>query len=187
VNTSLLPPLNGSVLQTLQPDGNGRCGARIAGETVCDPRARCEPARSGGVECACEGNGLFVKRGVRPDGHACEQFRCDKGRHIADDGGHDGAEALSCAACAPGYAIRDDTHALTACDKCAAGRPSLGQRHRGVLRCTVVHCCTVVHRVHARNGHELACTVAYIAASHAPALLRIPPGKEYCGMRWDTK
>ncbi len=113
MNTSLIPPVNGSELQTLQPAGNGLCGARIAGKTVCDPRARCERVRSGGVECACVGNGLFVKCHVRPDGHECEQFRFNKGRYIADDGGrdgtsHDGAEALHCAACAPAL-----QHALT--------------------------------------------------------------------------
>ena len=143
VNTSFVPPLNASALQTLQPDTNMLCGATVAGETVCDPRARCEAARSGGVECACAGTGLFVKSGTRPDGHECEQFRCNKGRYIADNsvGGGEGsrvgrAEALSCAACSAGYAIRDDTHALTACDMCAAGPGAC----RAPRRCVALQC-----------------------------------------------
>jgi hypothetical protein len=156
VNTSFVPPLNASALQTLQPDANMHCGATVAGETVCDPQARCDAARSGGVECACAGNGLFVKSGTRPDGHECEQFRCNKGRYIADnsfgggEGSRDGrAEALSCAACSAGYAIRDDTHALTACDKCAAGS-------HWRLSCTAPLCCAAL-RCAAQRCAALRC------------------------------
>ena len=68
VNSSFTPPLR-SVVPTVQK----QCGGFLAGERVCDPRAECKARPSGGVECACVGDGLLDKPGTFPDGRQCEQ------------------------------------------------------------------------------------------------------------------
>ena len=47
LNSTFEPPLDSSV-PTVQPP---RCGKRVAGEPLCDPRALCQPRLSGGVQC----------------------------------------------------------------------------------------------------------------------------------------
>ena len=47
--------------------------AAYAGEHVCDERARCLSRKSGGVECACVGQGLQPKPGLPDDGRQCAQ------------------------------------------------------------------------------------------------------------------
>ena len=69
VNSSFLPPLAASVV-TVQPP---HCDTIVAGQSLCDPRALCEPGLSGGVACACVGDGISVKPGAYPDGSLCEQ------------------------------------------------------------------------------------------------------------------
>jgi hypothetical protein len=69
VNSTFEPPLAGS-LKTVQAPS---CGAVVAGERVCDERARCDSIATGGVVCACVGAGLRYKAGVPEDGRRCEQ------------------------------------------------------------------------------------------------------------------
>jgi hypothetical protein len=70
VNSSFYPPLNATGSPAVQPPN---CGAGVAGESVCDPRATCEPGPSGGVRCHCSGEGLQTKAGAVPDGRNCQQ------------------------------------------------------------------------------------------------------------------
>ena len=71
VSSTFEPPLpNSTSLAAVQPPD---CSAIIAGETVCDPRATCRSRLSGGVECACTGEGLQYMPGVIPDGQQCQQ------------------------------------------------------------------------------------------------------------------
>jgi hypothetical protein len=73
LNSVFVPGLELSV-QTVQPtNGSGTCGVQLAGERLCDARALCEGIPSGGVKCACVGNGLRYKTGVPQDGRQCEQ------------------------------------------------------------------------------------------------------------------
>jgi hypothetical protein len=71
VNSKFTPALDPAV-PTLQPNNNNppdpdpHCGAEIAGAPLCDPRAACERAPSGGVQCACTGQGLRDKAGTFP-------------------------------------------------------------------------------------------------------------------------
>ena len=69
VNSTFEPPPAGS-LKTVQAPS---CGAVVAGERVCDERARCDSFATGGVVCACVGAGLRYKAGVPKDGRRCEQ------------------------------------------------------------------------------------------------------------------
>ncbi len=71
VNSTFEPPLNSSLLPLVQPDPN--CAAVISGAPLCDPRSACERRPSGGVQCACIGEGVQDKPGTRPDGQQCEQ------------------------------------------------------------------------------------------------------------------
>jgi hypothetical protein len=72
VNSTFHPPLNHSLntSQAVQPHPS--CGQIIAGEALCDPRASCIPAQSGGVECSCVGDGLQAVPGIS-DGRKCLQ------------------------------------------------------------------------------------------------------------------
>jgi hypothetical protein len=70
VTSTFAPALDPSV-RTVLPDPH--CGAEIAGAPLCDPRATCERAPSGGVQCACTGQGLRGKPGMFADGQQCEQ------------------------------------------------------------------------------------------------------------------
>jgi hypothetical protein len=76
VNSEFEPPLNTSIIATLQP---GDCASVVANEPMCDPRALCELLRtaagvpSGGVRCSCIESGLRDKPGTLPDGRQCEQ------------------------------------------------------------------------------------------------------------------
>jgi hypothetical protein len=75
VNSTFTPALDPSV-PTVQPNPlgpNPRCGTKIAGAPLCDPRATCERSPSGGVQCACSGQVLRDKPGTFPDGEQCEQ------------------------------------------------------------------------------------------------------------------
>jgi hypothetical protein len=49
------------------------CSLSIAGEQLCDPRAKCTDAPNGGLQCSCEQNGFRTKQGHAPDGQFCEQ------------------------------------------------------------------------------------------------------------------
>jgi hypothetical protein len=69
VNSTFDPPLQPA--QAVQP--NPACGIVRAGQVLCDPRALCTPARSGGVECACVGDGLDSRPGFPADGQQCRQ------------------------------------------------------------------------------------------------------------------
>jgi hypothetical protein len=71
VNSTFDPPLSGVADYIMPPSPN--CGVEIAHELLCDPRARCESAPSGGVQCSCVGTGLRYKPGVPEDGRQCEQ------------------------------------------------------------------------------------------------------------------
>jgi hypothetical protein len=73
VNSSIQPPLNGSLVPLVQPDDHGDCSTVVAGASLCDPRAICKPHPSGSVTCACIGEGIRYKDGTRPDGQQCEQ------------------------------------------------------------------------------------------------------------------
>jgi hypothetical protein len=68
VNSSFEPPLNATTAPTVTPPN---CDTYVAGEAVCDPRARCESRPNGGVQCECSGNGLTPKPGSAPDGRHC--------------------------------------------------------------------------------------------------------------------
>jgi hypothetical protein len=70
VNTSFVPPLDATAAPVVKPPN---CGTIIAGESLCDPRAQCEPRLGGGVLCSCRGNGLRYKPGQPLDGRQCEQ------------------------------------------------------------------------------------------------------------------
>jgi hypothetical protein len=61
VNSTFTPALDPSV-PTVQPNPN--CGVKIAGSPLCDPRATCYSSPSGGVQCACTGQGLREKAGT---------------------------------------------------------------------------------------------------------------------------
>jgi hypothetical protein len=69
VNSSFEPPLIPS--QAVQPQPG--CGVVLAGERLCDPRARCVQAQLGGVECACMANGLQDADGSLRNGRRCMQ------------------------------------------------------------------------------------------------------------------
>jgi hypothetical protein len=56
------------------PDAlSGSCIAVVASQDLCDPRALCQPATSGGVECTCVGEGLDFRPGFPTDGQRCVQ------------------------------------------------------------------------------------------------------------------
>jgi hypothetical protein len=72
VNSTFDPPLNTSF--TIAPNNAFSCGSMLAGESLCDARARCTLALGGGVRCDCDlGDGLTFKAGVVADGRQCEQ------------------------------------------------------------------------------------------------------------------
>jgi hypothetical protein len=73
VNSTFDPPLpaNHSPLAVIDCSAVPRVD--VAGERVCDPRATCKPRPSGGVQCACIGEGLQDMPATIPDGRACEQ------------------------------------------------------------------------------------------------------------------
>jgi hypothetical protein len=76
VNSSFEPPIElPSKAVVMRPP---KCSDKVAGEKVCDPRARCENRPGGGVQCTCIGvdgetTGLRNRPGEVPDGHECEQ------------------------------------------------------------------------------------------------------------------
>jgi serine/threonine protein kinase len=72
VNSSFEPPLSPS--KALQPtSGSSACGQQLAGARLCDPRAKCEGAPSGGVTCSCVDAGLDFRPGYPVDGQRCQQ------------------------------------------------------------------------------------------------------------------
>jgi len=71
VNSTFDPPLDSSPLALIEC--RAVQSAVVAGERLCDPRAVCEPRPSGGLQCACFGEGLRYKPGVLEDGRQCEQ------------------------------------------------------------------------------------------------------------------
>ena len=73
VNSTFTPALDPSV-PTVQPTGGSdTCAAQLAGERLCDARAKCERSVTG-VVCSCVGgSGLRHKPGVPEDGRLCEQ------------------------------------------------------------------------------------------------------------------
>jgi hypothetical protein len=74
VGSVFRPSLNGSVRSINPSSPDGGCGRAIAGAgPVCDPRAECTQIASGGVECACVGEGLRPKPGERADGSVCQR------------------------------------------------------------------------------------------------------------------
>jgi hypothetical protein len=70
VASTFAPYLNATNVTAIGPPD---CGAAVAGETMCDPRALCEPRATGGVQCFCSGEGLQDKPGTAPDGRHCFQ------------------------------------------------------------------------------------------------------------------
>ena len=70
VASTFAPYLNATNVTAIGPPD---CGKVVAGETMCDPRALCEPRASGGVQCFCSGEGLQDKPGTAPDGRHCFQ------------------------------------------------------------------------------------------------------------------
>jgi hypothetical protein len=71
VNSTFEPPLNSTSLRTaVRPP---QCSVVVATERVCDARSTCQPRDSGGVECACVGDGLRDRPGTEPDGRLCTQ------------------------------------------------------------------------------------------------------------------
>ena len=70
VNSTFDPPLARSIRSIRPP----LCGASVAGERLCDPRAVCNTSPSGGgVLCTCVGTGLQDRPGYFPDGRQCQQ------------------------------------------------------------------------------------------------------------------
>ena len=73
VNSTLQPPWNPDLLPyVVQPDPD-HCGIKVAGSSVCDPRAECATRPSGGIVCTCDGKNLRTKKGSYPDGHECQR------------------------------------------------------------------------------------------------------------------
>ena len=71
VNSTFEPPLNSTSLRTaVRPP---QCSVVVATERVCDARSTCQPRDSGGVDCACVGDGLRDTPGAVPDGRLCTQ------------------------------------------------------------------------------------------------------------------
>jgi hypothetical protein len=68
VNSTFAPAL-GSSLKSIAPPA---CGTEVAGQRMCDPRARCTHGQSGGVECQCKDEGIEPPAGMRDDGSRCE-------------------------------------------------------------------------------------------------------------------
>jgi hypothetical protein len=69
VNSTFEPPL-----QPLnEPARLAICSALVSGDQVCDARASCGAGPSGGIQCACTGDGLQEKYVGVPDGHECTQ------------------------------------------------------------------------------------------------------------------
>jgi hypothetical protein len=72
VNSTIQPALDRSLLATVMPAPT--CDAKVlTNQALCDPRATCRARSSGGVECACSGEGLRDRPGAHPDGGACMQ------------------------------------------------------------------------------------------------------------------
>ena len=70
INSTFEPPLLTKMPAAVEPP---HCSVIVAGERVCDPRARCQTRTSGGIWCSCIGDGLRHKPGVVPDGQQCQQ------------------------------------------------------------------------------------------------------------------
>ena len=68
-NSTFEPPLDALVTTVQPPD----CGVAVAGERVCDERAQCDLAPSGGVRCSCVKEGLRFMPGVPEDGRQCQE------------------------------------------------------------------------------------------------------------------
>jgi hypothetical protein len=73
VDSTFAPDLDPSVLTVQPTSDSGTCAAQLLGEQVCDARALCKTAPSGGVRCSCVGEKLRYKPGVPEDGRQCEQ------------------------------------------------------------------------------------------------------------------
>ena len=59
---------------TVPTIGDSACARPVASlEPMCDPRASCVMAQSGGVRCRCADNGLREKDGSRGEGSVCER------------------------------------------------------------------------------------------------------------------
>jgi hypothetical protein len=69
VNSVFGPPVD-STVPLVQPP---RCDELVAGRPLCDPRASCIPAQSGGVTCSCSGKGLRDQDGLLTDARRCMQ------------------------------------------------------------------------------------------------------------------
>jgi hypothetical protein len=68
VHCDFSPPLPAGLLTIGPPD----CGQPVAGlMSMCDPRARCFAEPTGGVLCACDGDGFSSKPGEPADGRQC--------------------------------------------------------------------------------------------------------------------
>ena len=69
VNSTFEPALE-NIVPTVPPP---QCAVQVAGERMCDERARGEAVPSGGVQCSCAGAGLRYAPGLPEDGQRCQQ------------------------------------------------------------------------------------------------------------------
>jgi hypothetical protein len=65
------PPL--SLNAAAKALGPPDCGRIVAGQPMCDPRATCTVAATGGAECSCDAKGLRPTVGGRQDGSVCTE------------------------------------------------------------------------------------------------------------------
>jgi hypothetical protein len=69
---SVFEPALDSAINAIRPPN---CGVRVAGELLCEPRADCRVAPTGGIQCQCQGKGIEPFAGVRDDGSRCTTTR----------------------------------------------------------------------------------------------------------------
>jgi hypothetical protein len=69
---SVFEPALDSAMNAIRPPD---CGVRVAGELLCEPRADCRVATTGGIQCQCKGEGIEPFAGVRDDGSNCTTTR----------------------------------------------------------------------------------------------------------------
>jgi hypothetical protein len=87
VNSTLTPPLGGALQNAMTTRLSMPpllCAAQIAGERVCDQRARCDAVASGGVQCSCVDEGVRPKEGTSNNGRQCEQDMSIRGTLESD-------------------------------------------------------------------------------------------------------
>jgi hypothetical protein len=73
VDSTFAPALDPSIPTVLPTGGSGACAVQRAGERVCDARATCKGAWSGGVQCSCTESGLRESSSSVSNGWLCFQ------------------------------------------------------------------------------------------------------------------